>query len=149
MEGNHTLFGQGANTDQSDIPTHGSKGHQSRNSVGTRPSHTPVTNGPRGQPMEQRRRSVGPLGGRAADLPMGPTTLSLRRGSSSLDGEVGSRCPVHNSRPWRGWLPSIYMRAGAPFQDITKHRSNQVTLSRCSSSSLVDVLGLEEFRFES
>ena len=31
MEGNHTLFGQGANTDQSDIPTHGSKCHQRRN----------------------------------------------------------------------------------------------------------------------
>ena len=31
----------------------------------------------------------------------------------------------------------------------TKHPSNQVTLWRCSSSSLVEVLGVEEFRFES
>ena len=70
--------------------------------------------------MEQRRRSVGPLRGRPpyrpTDLSLGPTASSLLRGSSSLDGEVGSRSPVHNSRPSKGWLPSIYMRGGAPFQ---------------------------------
>jgi len=132
--------------------THGSKGHQSRNSVGTRPSHTPVTNGQRGQPMGQRRRSVGPLRGRPpyrpTDLSLGPTASSLLRGSSSLDWEVGSRRPVHNSRPSMGWLPTIYEGRGS-ISSITKHPSNQVTLSRCSSSSIVEVLGLEEFRFES
>ena len=42
----------------------------------------------------------------------------------------------------------IYEGRGS-ISNITKHPSNQVTLSRCSSSSLVEVLGLEEFRFES
>ena len=69
-----------------------------------------------------KEKVSGPTG-RPADLPMGPTSSRLRRGSSSLDGEVGSRCPVHNSRPWRGWLPSIYMRGGDLFQDITKHQA--------------------------
>ena len=62
-----------------------------------------------------KEKVSGPTG-RPADLPMGPTSSSLRRGSSSLDGEVGSRSPVHNSRPSKGWLPSIYMRGGAPFK---------------------------------
>ena len=65
--------------------------------------------------MGQRRRSVGPVGGRPT-YPRGPPASSLRRGSSSLDGEVGSRRPMHNSRPSKGWLPTIYMRGGAPFQ---------------------------------
>ena len=132
----------------------GLKGHQSRISPETRLGYTPSTSGPREQPMGQRRRSVGPVGGqppyRQADLPMGPTASNLRRGSSSLDGEVGSRGSLLNSRPRRGWLPSIYMRGGAPF--LSSHHqasSYQVTLSRCSSSSLVEVLGLEEFGFES
>ena len=59
-----------------------------------------------------------------ADLPLGPTASSLRRGSSSLDGEVGSRSLVHNSRPSKGWLPSIYMKGGAPFQATHIHQAN-------------------------
>ena len=52
------------------------------------------------------------------------------------------------TRPWRGWLPSINMRGGAPFQGV-KEKIDEATLSRCSLSPLVEVLGLEEFRFES
>ena len=131
---------------------HGLKGHQSRISPEIRPGYTPSTSRPRVQPMGQRRRSVGLVGGRPtyrpADLDMGPTTSNLRCGSSSLDGEVGSRGSLLNSRPRRGWLPLFILGEGLHF----KHHqasSYQVTLSRCSSSSLVEVLGLEEFGFES
>ena len=37
------------------------------------------------------KEKVGGPSGRPADLPMDPTASSLRRGSSSLDGEVSSR----------------------------------------------------------
>ena len=70
---------------------------------------------------------MGPLGGRpiyrSADLPMGPTASSLRCGNSSLDGEVGSRGYLLIPRPRRGWLPTIYMRRGAPFQS-SQHQHN-------------------------
>ena len=62
------------------------------------------------------KEKVGGPSGRPADLPMGPTASSLRCDNSSLYGEVGSRRPMHNSRPSKGWLPTIYMRGGAPFQ---------------------------------
>ena len=84
----------------------------------------------------------------SADQPMGPTTFRLRRGSSPLDGKVGSRGFILNSKPSRGWLPSINMRGGAPFQGV-KEKIDEATLSRCSYSPLVEVLELEEFRFES
>ena len=46
---------------------------------------------------------MGPIGGRPtyrpADLAMGPTTFSLRRGTLSLDGEVGSRRPLLEFKP--------------------------------------------------
>ena len=120
MEGNHTPFGPGSRHRLIRHHQHGLKGHQSRISLETKPGYTPSTSRPRVQPMEQRRRSVGPVGGRptyrSADLATGPTASNLRRGSSSLDGDVGSRRPVHNSRPSKGWLPTIYMRGGAPFQ---------------------------------
>ena len=151
MEGNHTLFSQGANTDQSDIPTrasHGSKGPPEKKFNRIRAQTTTINKWTLEEAQPKKEKVGGPTG-RPADLPMGPTASSLRRGSSSLDGEVGSRGYLLIPRPRRGWLPTIYMRGGAPFQDITKHPSNQVTLSRCSSSSLVEVLGLEEFGFES
>ena len=70
---------------------------------------------------------MGPVRGqpayRSADLPMGPTASSLRRGNSSLDGEVGSRGYLLIPRPRRGWLPNIYMRGGAPFQ-ASQHQHN-------------------------
>ena len=133
--------------------THGSKGHQSRNSVGTRPSHTPVTKRPRGQPMGQRRRSVGPVGGRPtyrpANLPMTPTapkpsTWQLLIGWGSRFQEARAQFPAE-----QGVAPHYIYEGRGSISSITKHPSNQVTPSRCSSSSLVEVLGLEEFRFES
>ena len=120
MEGNHTPFGPGSRHRLIRHHQHGLKGHQSRISPETKPGYTPSTSRPRVQPMGQRRRSVGLVGGqptyRPANLAMGPTASNLRRGSSSLDGEVGSRGSLLNSRPRRGWLPPIYMRGGAPFQ---------------------------------
>ena len=83
---------------------------------------------------QPKKEKVGGPTGRPADLPMGPAALSLRRGSSSLDNEVGSRWFMHNSRPRRGWLPSIYMRGGAPFQ--ASNLSSQNTSSKQSSYSL-------------
>ena len=53
-----------------------------------------------------------------ADEPMGSTAFRLRRGSSPLDGKVGSRGFILNSKPSRGWLPSINMMGGAPIQDM-------------------------------
>jgi len=64
-----------------------------------------------------------------------------------LDDEVGSRGSMPISWPNKGWLPSINMRGGAPFQGV-KEKIDEATLSRCSLSPLVEVLGLEEFRFE-
>ena len=78
---------------------------------------------------------------------MGPIAFRFRCGSSSLDDEVGSRGSTPISRPGKGWLPSINMRGGAPFQGV-KERGDEATLSRCSLSPLVEVLGLEEFGFE-
>jgi hypothetical protein len=40
------------------------------------------------------------------------------------------------------------MRGGAPFQGV-KEKRDEASLSICSLSPLVEVLGPEEFRFES
>ena len=56
----------------------------------------------------------------SADQPMAPTALSLWHGTPSLDGEVGSKRPLLKFRLWRGWLPSINMRGGAPFHGMEK-----------------------------
>ena len=40
--------------------------HQRKKLAVTKPSHTPMTSGPREQPKGQRRKLVGPLGGRPA-----------------------------------------------------------------------------------
>jgi len=49
---------------------------------------------------------------------VGPTAFRLRRVTPLLAPYVGSRRNMLYSCPWRGWLPSIYMRGGAPFQDM-------------------------------
>jgi len=49
---------------------------------------------------------------------MGPTAFELQCGISSLAPKVGSGENLLSSRPRRGWLLSIYMRGGAPFQDM-------------------------------
>ena len=63
MEGNHTPFGPGSRHRLIRHHQHGLKGHQSRISPETKPGYTPSTSRPRVQPMGQRRRSVGPVGG--------------------------------------------------------------------------------------
>ena len=94
---------------------------------------------------------MGPAHGRPTTIvsrrSMGPTAFELRRGISSLAPNVGSGENLLISRPRRGWLPSINMRGGAPFQGV-KEKIDEATLSRCSLSPLVEVLGLEEFGFE-
>jgi len=52
----------------------------------------------------------------SGDGPWSADAFELRRGSSSLDGEVSSRRFLPISWLRRGWLPSIYMRGGAPFE---------------------------------
>ena len=95
------------------------------------------------------KEKVGGPSGRPADLPMGPTASSLRHGSSSLDG--GSRFQEARAQfpAEQGMAPHYIYEGRGSISSITKHPSNQVTLSRCNSSSLVVVLGLEKFRFES
>ena len=81
---------------------------------------------------------------------VGPTAFRLRRVTPTLAPYVGSRRLVLKTRPWRGWLPSINMRGGASFHGMisVKEKRDEATLSRCSLSPLVEVLGLEEFGFE-
>ena len=122
MEGNHSLFSQGANAARSNIITRASRGSDgppgkktNRNKVKT---HTIDKWAPRAA-----HRTKGKVSGptrRSADQPMGPTTFSLRRGTLSLDGEVGSRSTLLEFRPRRGWLPSINMRGGALFHGMEK-----------------------------
>ena len=123
------------------------RAYQRRKPMWQKPIHKPLTSGPREQPSGRKGRSTGPAGW-SADQPMGPTSLSLWRGTPSLDGEVGSGRLQLKSRPRRGWLPSINMRGGAPFQGV-KRKREKATLLRCSLSPLVEVIGLEEFGFES
>ena len=109
-----------SNIDQSDIATrasHGSKGPPEKKFNITRAQTTTISKWTP-EAAQPKKEKVGGATGRPADLPMGPTTLSLRRGSSSLDDEVGSRRNELNSRPWKEWLPSINMRGGAPFQGV-------------------------------
>src|SRR6185312_13422482 len=73
-----------------------------------------------------------------------PSTWQLVIGWGSRFQEARAQFPAE-----QGMAPHYIYEGRGSISSITKHPSNQVTLSRCSSSSLVEVLGLEEFRFES
>ena len=128
--------------------------HQRRKPTIKRPRRNPMTSGPREQPTQRKGRSVGPVGW-SADRPMGPTAFRLHVFVPywSLMSVQGGICPF----PGRGegGSPYIYEGRGSILNhggDGRSPSSLQATLeipSRCSSSSLVEVLGLEEFRYES
>ena len=73
-----------------------------------------------------------------------PSTWQLLIGWGSRFQEARAQLPDE-----QGVAPHYIYEGRGSISSITKHPSNKVTLSRCSSSSLVEVLGLEEFRFES
>ena len=64
--------------------------HQRRKPAVTKPSHTPMISGPREQPKGQRRRSVGPLGGRPTHRFGRPAHGPHRLQSSTCHSLIGS-----------------------------------------------------------
>ena len=148
----HPLY-QGANTDRSDVATHGPKGHQRKNLAGTKPSHTPLKKWAL-RTAHSNKEKVGGPSGRPADLQVGrPAHGPHRLQASMWHSLIGSQrrfqgFPADSTAEERVAPHYIYEGRGS----ISRHHqasSYQVTLSRCSSSSLVEVLGLEEFGFES
>ena len=116
-----------------------------------------VQEGPLVSISTKRGRLVGPAHGRPITLvgrwPLGPTSFELQHSVSLLALNIVSVEDLPISQPKRGWLPSIYMRGGAPFQDMegwapSTSQDTQI-VSRFSLPSLVEVLGLEEFGYES
>ena len=103
--------------------------------------------GPENSPQEKGEGRVGPVGGRPT-YPWAPPPqafdVQLLIGWGSRFQEARAQFPAE-----QGMAPHYIYEGRGSISIITKHPSNQVTLSRCSSSSLVEVLGLEEFRFES
>ena len=130
------------------------RAHQRRKPTIKRPRRNPMTSGPGEQPTQRKGRSVGPVGW-SADRPMGPTAFSLHAAVP-----IGLLCRFKEeyacfSAEERVAPPYIYEGRGSILNhggDGRSPSSLQATLeipSRCSSSSLVEVLGLEEFRYES
>ena len=69
-------------------------------------------------PAHTKKRKVGGPSGVVGRPAHGPHSLQAPRGCPLLVSYVGSRRNMPVPRARRGWLPPIYMRGGAPFQDM-------------------------------
>ena len=137
------------------------KAHQRWKPKIQRPRHNPMTSGPGEQPTQRKGRSVGPVGW-SADHPGRPTDPWAPPPSGSMWlSPIGLLCRFKEEyarfpAEERVAPPYIYDEGRGSILnhggDGRSPSSLQATLeipSRCSSSSLVEVLGLEDFRYES